>query len=459
MSKSDIVILDGHGSAYLKGKKVAVVVTNSRGLYNTPTVKPTPITVEGKEYRGVVNWGTNNNLPAELTDKMYKNPVMSSGLQFNVLVAYGSGIQPGKYEMRGDKMVFVPVYDDTEINTFFEENDVSGYLLEQMTDLSIFYNVFPEIILNMEREPKIVQLNSKEATFSRWEEMNPDTGEIEHHFYSAQWDKGTNNPETVIDVTPVLKKRGTLRDLRIRMGMEKDDKGNFREVKDYRFIVPVSFPTPGRPYYSKPYYISIIESGWYDLACSIPEFKNAILKNQMAIKYHVELSEDYFEKIFQQEGITDEKAKKNRIKKEYQDLNDFLAGAENAGKSAISFVKYTPDGKVLRRMTITRLDSVKEGGEYLEDSEEASNVMSFGMGVHPSIIGSAPGKSKTVNGTEARELFIIKQALMKPIRDRILRPLYLIKNFNKWDPAIQFEIPNIVLTTIDQNTGSQKVIS
>lgn len=453
-----IIILDGLGSAYLEGTKAAVTISDSKEIFNAPDTIPTAVNYKGKEYRGVVPWGLNNNFPAELTERMYKNPVMSSGLKFNIDIAYGEGITAGRYEMEGKKRVFVPEYNNTDVNKFFEENDINGYLLEQLTDLSIFYNIFPEIILNREKEPKIVSLSSKEATFSRWESMNPETGEIEHHFYSAYWGRSSNPSDSQIDITPVLRRRNTLRDLRIRMGLEKDNSGNLKQPTDYRFIIPVSFPTPGRPYYQKPYYISIIESGWYDLACSIPAFKNAILKNQMAIKYHVELADDYFSKIFEVEGITDDAKKKARIKKEYDDLNSYLAGQENAGKAVISFVKYSPDGKEMRRMKITVIDNKNAGGEYLEDSEEASNVMSFGMGVHPSLIGSAPGKNSTISGTEARELFIIKQALMRPIRDRLLRPIYIIKNFNNWDPTLSFEIPNITLTTLDANTGSTKVI-
>jgi hypothetical protein len=85
--------------------------------------------------------------------------------------------------------------------------------------------------------------------------------------------------------------------------------------------------------------------------------------------------------------------------------------------------------------------------------------MSYGLGVHPSLIGSAPGKAKTINGTEARELFIIKQTLMTPMRDRLLMPLNLIKSINEWPKDIVFKIPNIELTTLDKGTGSQKVIS
>ncbi len=80
------------------------------------------------------------------------------------------------------------------------------------------------------------------------------------------------------------------------------------------------------------------------------------------------------------------------------------------------------------------------------------------MGVHPSVVGAVPGKGKSISGTEARELFIIKQAMMKPIRDLLVLPLYLVKALNGWDPDIHFIIPNIMLTTLDQGTGAVKSI-
>jgi hypothetical protein len=75
------------------------------------------------------------------------------------------------------------------------------------------------------------------------------------------------------------------------------------------------------------------------------------------------------------------------------------------------------------------------------------------------LIGSTPGKNKTINGTEARELFIIKQQLMKMYRDRLLMPLYIVKAINKWPDDIFFRIPNLELTTLDNGTGSIKTLS
>ena len=105
---------------------------------------------------------------------------------------------------------------------------------------------------------------------------------------------------------------------------------------------------------------------------------------------------------------------------------------------------------------IKPIESFIKGGEYIEDSEEATNVISNAMGVHPSLQGASPGKNKTINGTEARELFNMKQALMKPLRDLILQPLNVVKAINGWDPDIDFVIPHMQLTTLDKNTGAEK---
>jgi hypothetical protein len=460
MKKQDRIIIIGDGSmAYLIGSKALVTIESSKNLFSDPERQPQTFKKGEKEFPGPVYWGDDNALPLDLIEKVYKNPVTTAGLLFNVQLGYGEGIQAGHYDSTSGKRVFVPVEDNAEVNEFFENNDISGYLLEQLTDITFFYNVFPEIILN--KAGKVASLKSKEAAFSRWGEMNIKTGLIEHHYYSAKW--GKNPMPDDIDITPVLNANNPLRHLRILLGREADDDGKKMESvvnkNQFRYIIPLSFPTPGRSYYQKPYYSSIFDSGWYDYSCKIPEFKNALLDNQQTIKYHVQLAADYFSEIFKAEAIVDPELKAARIKKEYADINKFLSGVKNTGKSIISYVRYTPDGKELPRMKITAIDNNFKGGEYLDDSEEASNIMSYAMSVHPSLIGSSPGKAKTINGTEARELFIIKQSLMKPIRDRILRPLYIIKAINGWDPTLKFVIPNIELTTLDKNTGSTKVIS
>lgn len=454
----DNIHFDFNGTtAYIEGIQAAVFTEpKTTKLFAEPDRKPVAVTVKGlEEAPEMVPWGESNDLPIQLVDKAYKLPQMTSDLWFNIVASYGEGIQPVKVVIDQDgKKKIQPYTGNVEVKTFFEENDTNGYLLEQLTDMHWFFNVFPEIIFNKENgeKRKIVEIHSKEATFSRWAKMDS-TGRIPYHYYFAHW--GTKQPdeqENICTATPVLDPDRMVRHLREVM---EEDKSKDWKLRRNRFIVPVNFPTPGRSYYSKPYWYSIIESGWYDFAVQIPAYKKAVMNNQLGIRYIVLLDNDYFPEIFRREKITDEKAQRKRIKKEYTDLEEFVKNKEKQGSTIITFTKKDPRGEPYPMIKIEAIRNEVKGGEYIEDSEEASNMIHYAFMVQPSIIGPSPGKNKNISGTEARELFIIKQALLKPFRDLILKPFYLIKAINRWPEDLHFVIPNIELTTLDNDkTGS-----
>lgn len=439
----------------LMGSNSLALVTSTDVVEDSEDSKPTAY----KGTRGFMPWGQSNNMPKDVRDKVAKSPIMSSNMLFNIQIGYGSGIKYGKMVevTKGDLTthVFQELTNVEEINEFFAHNNISRYLLEQLTDLNYFYNNYPELILNMENSGsrKVVELRHKEAMFSRVEQMDPKTGRINHHFYNGDWE---NYKEENTTPTPMLDAFNPTIDILRRIGREKYPNLAIKDEKQYRYIVPLRFPTPGRSYYSKPYWYSLIESGWYDIEQKIITYKDALLGNQIHLKYHIELPNNYFENIFSQEGIDDKAKQKDRKLKEYDYFNTMLADPKHAGKSIITFYSSSPDGKEFGQVKITLVDrSFHKGGEYLGDLEEIANIMSYGMGVHPSTVGSAPGKNKSINGTEARELFLIKQILTKPIRDMLLLPLYIIKAVNKWPDEIVFDIPNMVLTTLDnEKTGT-----
>ena len=446
-------------NVYLPGEKALVVLgeTKTTTLYSTAR---DPVQFHPKLPR-VVYWGDDNKLPYTIAEKVGLNNFMSPNMQFNITTGYGEGVMPVRRIIEGDKLRYVPYEGNAEVRLFFEENRTDLYFIEQLTDLNFFFSVFPEVIFNGEsgKKRKIVQLNSKEAMFSRWSEREvdgPDKGRIRYHYYYADWHKG--NPDiTKLVYTPVLDRVSPVRHLREIM---KADENKQVSARRNRFIVPVNMPTPGKPYYPKPYWYSLIESGLYDFSQKIMPFKNAMLDNIANVKYVVELGPNYFEEVFKRERVNTDKEKQARIKKEYADINSFLKGVKNTNKSIITHQKLDPKGQPYPMIKINVIDNKTIGGELIADNEEVANIMGYGMGVHPSLVGAAPGKSKTINGTEARELFILKQATLKPFRDLLLYPFYLIKAINAWPEDLFFTVPNIQLTTLDkEKTGSTTVIS
>ena len=479
-----VTISENKRMAYLPGVKAAVIFRDSTSIFAPTDAEPSEIIIKGKtNMPKVVPWGEDNDFPKILTEKVALSPVMSANLFFNVSSSFGEGVTPvvvipvGKdKEMvplfnaeiylselidkasESAKVVYTEILNDikktkADVEKFFEDNDMDGYIMESLTDLHWFFNIFPELILTKEGN-KIIQLKNKEAVFSRYSEMNKDTGKIEYHYYYGKWgDKKPDNEENPAFATEVLDFHSPIRDLRNRI-----EGGKIKERKDktFSYICPVNFPTPGRNYYQKPYWYSLIESGWYDFAITIPELKKNIITNKSIVNYIIELDQDYFTDIFKVEKITEEKDQQERVKKEYETLNKFLTEKENSGKSIVTFTKRGSDGKPYAKMTIKPVENNSTSGEYIDDSEEASNIMCYAMLVHPSLVGASPGKNKNINGTEARKLFLIKQAILKPIINRALLPFYVIKAINGWSKYLQFIIPNIVLTTLDKNkTGVQ----
>ena len=180
----------------------------------------------------------------------------------------------------------------------------------------------------------------------------------------------------------------------------------------------------------------------------------------MALRYIIYIREEYWAKAYKENNITKVEDMVAFKTKFLTELNDFLAGEDNAGKGFVSNFKYDKvKGHEEKDIIIQSLENKQlMGGEYIEDSEEVSNTICYAMGVHPSIIGASPGKGKSINGTEARELYIIEQAMMKKYQDLTLQPLYVAKRMNNWPVDIYFEVCNCQLTTLDKGTGATKNI-
>lgn len=435
-----------NGISYSPEAKAIIAMTPSRDLFDERDMTPVKV-----DTYTIAPWGAENDLPDKIIAKAEKSDVVSSNLHFATSVAYGLGPKPMRRVVEDGKIVGAEEIIDGEIAAFFEDNDVGLYLLSQLNDVNCFYNAFPEIILSADSK-KIVSLRSKEAKFSRWGVMN-NKGVIDYHYYSAKWADSPKKQDII--QTFVLDEYNPYLELTELIAAKK--------VKEPRFIMPVFMPTPGRPYYPKAAWWSIFESGWYDLSVMLAPLKISILKNKLGVQYIIYISEKYFEDIFKKEGIdpSDKVATKARIEKEKAAFADFLSGEKNAAKSIMAFKKMVASGSSVieeKYIEIVPIKNDMSGGELIEDSEEASNMLCYAMGVHPNLVGATPGKSKgSLGGTDKRELFLMKQALMKPYTDRVLRVFNLIKRFNGWDNNFYVSVPEYIFTSLDKNKSGKEI--
>lgn len=402
-----------------------------------------PVKVKGST-RGYVSWGDNNDLPKQIRDKVYESDVMSPNMLFNVLTCYGRGV---RYSTKDGSEI-----SDKDMEIFFKRNRLVSIMWEAITDIKFWNFAVLVLILNKEGN-KVVQLLHKEAMYVRLETCNPKTGRIENVLY-ANWEDNdsANDPEVI----PLLDTRDPWGDMMIRLGRLPGIDGKMKSTEERKFAFLVKIPTPGNKYYPFAYWMSTLRSGWYDLSVMVPKVKKAHMKSGMKIRYQVEIHRDFWKYLYESEQITDPAKQKERRELELKNIREFLSGLENGDKVWFSGYYVNPDKVEVKLVRINVIDTKKEGGDWIEDAEEAANFLCYAQGVHPHLNGATPGKNKgSQSGSDKRELFTMKQAIEKPVRDLLLEPLALIADVNGWD--IHFEIPNIMLTTLDQGVDAKEV--
>ena len=376
-------------------------------------------------------WGVDDEMPYKILNLIEQDETLSTCLLWNAQMCYGNGLE---YVMDGASS---EVVDD--VDEWLLDNPMPSFFLGMAQDLKYWGFAITVFVLSASRK-KIARVLRKEAMYCRFAPADK-TGRIDKVLY-ANW---RNNPgKEDIEVIPLLDENAPLSDL---LSRNKGDK----------FAVLTRIPTADHTYYPIPYWASILKSKWYNIKRLIAVAKESKIKNTAPLKYHVEISDKYFDRIFKREHITSPVEQAKRVAKEKQNILDFLTGAENSGKTWFSNFYVTPDGKEQHEVVVTRIDSSKEGGDWETDVQEAVNMICFTLQVHSNLVGSVPGKSQTNNsGSDKRELYTIAQALQKPYHDLMFVPHNVLIRFNGWK-GVKVRVPFIKLTTLDENTDAKLV--
>ena len=410
------------------------------------------ITIGGKKYE-YVPYGDDDQLPFDVMKRIGENMVASQCQLFNVQACYGQGVRFIDRDTRLDTQ-------DADIRRFCLRNSLHEMYLEQATDMKFFFTTITKIILSRDHS-QIVQVRHKEMCYCRFARLEGEK-RFEYVFY-GDWREGAPDPNN-IEVLPMLDFYDPLGDLMVRMGKEPDPMtGELRKApkdgKDCEFAIVCRMATPGRQVYSRPYYFSAFRDSWFDIYELIGIGKRYMIQNTSAPRLQIEVHDDYWDQVCDSEGIVDEDKRKERVKKEKQQIIDFVCGPKNAGKALISGYYVDPTGKEHPMVRVINLNQgKKEGGDWADDMQEAANTLCFAFGVHPNLIGATPGKSQMNNsGSDKRELFTMKQALEKPFHDVMMKPYHVVLHYNGWSEKVTADVPMLMLTTLDENTDAEKV--
>jgi len=432
---SDILYSDNYEFAFMPGIGAAVTTssTDVKSLNH-------PSSTIGKEAskNDILFWGEDNDFPQKVIEDVRKSPVLGTLLGDKADLLYSGGLIWGIPDPK-DPAKLLPLSDDENmhIQEWMENTAINKYLSEAAKDITWFSNAFVELVLNVGRT-EIIQICTQAAEECRYGRQNPSSGKIDVCYINAQWPDG--KPDD-----PFTKKVSVL-----------DSYYNPAEqlraiTSGFNFIYPLSVAEPGNKFYQLASWNSIRESGWLAVVEAIPKFKAALLKNQMTIKYHIQISSQYWQHRYEKwTGMT--AAERAKIKKDdLEKMEATLVGAEKAGKSLTSIVHHDFNKNLEYEMVkISVIDDKLKDGKYIEDGKEGSIQILNAVGLHAALTGVIPSDGLGGSGSNIREAYNLHLMKSKSRQDLLLEPLYVVKKYNKWNPQLVFRINNVMFTTLDK---------
>jgi hypothetical protein len=388
-------------------------------------------------------WGGNDLLPTIVRNKIEEVPMAGSAIYRLVQMMYGNGLMYYRNRdlLDGPKIrrAYIP-----KVERWLRLNRIhTHYLPHQFTDFRFFFNTFSEMILSRDKK-QIVGLFHKEAEFTRLSIQNRTTRRIESIQYSADFPLGLNPG-------PDDRRKILLFDWR-------DQEGFLRKLRGYKFAWHSAGPSPARMYYARPPWMGLFrDNGWMDASKRVPEVVNAMMKNQIILKYHIMIPESYFELRYGRiefQAFSIEK-KRQVYERLVKDINAKLSGSKNAYQSLSQMFTETefenrPKGKII----IEAVDEKVKNDHWVPSSEKSDAQIVQALGMHPSQMGLQPqgGKMGAGSGSDQRESYNTGISLNTIEQTIILEVLNWVATFNAqtdpdWD--ITFMMDHTRHTTIN----------
>lgn len=389
---------------------------------NKPAGKPTKSVEQDPATASIDNvafWGEDNLFPQNLLEDVKDSTVVLPIIEKQVAALYGGGFEYGHLVYESGQEPRFDYIIDPEIEDFIEASNLLLYLRDAIHDFYFLRNFFPEIILTKNRK-RICFLSALDGSWCRWEERKPKELASKHLLFNPEWgfqtEKSKSQKVKVLDP-----------------GFMPVD--NLRNRKDaFKYVYPLSWTKRGRSYYSLSSWDGM-RAGWLKTTLHIPTFKDALMKHQTTIKYHIVVKDKYWE--WKYPGFIDMKPEKRKkcIEQEAKYWKDTLTDSKNAGKNIMTTdiwndVTQTYDVGV----QVTAVDNKIKDGIYIEDSQEAVAHIAMAMGWDTSIVGRGPGKNNNSSGSGSDKAAALQNylALTQPHRDLILAPMHFIASYNGW---------------------------
>lgn len=347
---------------------------------------------------------------------------------------------------------------NVELKRFIENSALDELYVSLCSDFAWFSIAFPEFVFNRGRTgdkwtSRIAELRFRRAMSCRLEELD-ETGRVNYIYHNNDWaSPPINQPADSDKKTKAIPSCSAARAIRELYRLsEKNKKIQDVKKRTNSLIMPVVYPSVDKFYYPEASYTAMFRSHIFDYSMRLIRNKAIAADNDNVWGYVVYVDEIYMKQLYSMRGAKTPEEQMAVEDELFGNIEQFLGEDCNKGKPLLAFNMRSDDGKIaLPSIKIERVEQPKGASETKEELEEIASILFFCMEMHPSIAGATPGKSRSAGGTETRELFLLKNVRMAPVRHLLLAPLRIVSSFNKWDEHLEWEMPYPVLTTLDAN--------
>lgn len=405
---------------------------------------------EGK--KSWIPWGTADNFPDLVLSILEKNTVGRACLHYLTKMTYGqdlftytrNGFDAQNRELR--TWLDIQDWEDIQARTNF---DIIRLGMTQ--DFCLFATAYADIVFdgNKSKVFSISYHKTRNVRLAPMVDGQPTFAFISSNFPDAKDSDCLKLP--VID--PLL--------FPSQIEALKADK------KQLRYLLPLRWPDARRDYYSLAYWDSSRSNGYMDISNSIPQFKKMMFLHQMSLKYHIQVPLEYWEWKYPDWDKKTADEQDAEVTLFYDEMNTNLTGAKNAQKAIITFYRTQTAGaqKAIGEFKITVLDDKMKNDAYLPDAAAANAEIAASFLVNPSEIGLGAASSAAYSGggnnsgSNIREAGLSSKAILRGERAILNSIFKFVKLYNGYDAKARIVTMDEVLTTLDQGSGSEKIIS
>lgn len=449
-------LVDIHGDASViahPGKGLTFFTESKRLKGGSFGPTPSKKKLTGSRSTEIAYWGlADNQWPQQVIKELNSSDILRPLIRKQAKMMVGQGLVYGTTtvnETTGQERMNVMRH--LEIEQWLRRTNINLFLYEELMDWHTHGNIFPEF--QMAYDGTVAGLFAQDAARCRLG-VKDDLGRITKCHISGNWDRGTGIKAEDTITLPCL-------------DPYYDVAEQIRKSKAARMIMPVRLLLDDNDYYGQAPWHGLIESGWLEVAKAIPKLKRYLMENMMFIRYHIEISSEYWPLAFPDWKELSPEKKKKKKDDVVEAFTKWATGMEKAGRTLMTEMLTdelaAPNGKRDMR-SLWKINPIKleiPTGAYIEDSQEADFhiVRAF---MDPSLFGIAPGKDRNSAGSGSDKRMAHTHHAVDNHADAqlLLSPLDVVADVNGWHEKygngqlIKFWFKSYHAATLDRAFGA-----